>query len=41
MQNEDMFSNPHVFNPDRHIKDGGINQDILNPIPPSFGFGRR
>ncbi|RXW24077.1 hypothetical protein EST38_g1779 [Candolleomyces aberdarensis] len=41
MQNEEMFPNPHVFDPDRHIKNGRINEDTINPIPPSFGFGRR
>ncbi|KAJ2912527.1 hypothetical protein MD484_g7884, partial [Candolleomyces efflorescens] len=41
MQNEDVFPHPQVFNPDRHLKDGQINGDLLNPIPPSFGFGRR
>jgi cytochrome P450 len=41
MQNEAEFPNPRVFDPDRHIKDGQINPDILNAIPLSFGFGRR
>ncbi|KAJ2921469.1 hypothetical protein H1R20_g15623, partial [Candolleomyces eurysporus] len=41
MQNEDMFPDPHAFNPERHIKDGRINQDLLDPISPNFGFGRR
>ncbi|KAJ2921472.1 hypothetical protein H1R20_g15624, partial [Candolleomyces eurysporus] len=41
MQNGELFPNPHVFDPDRHIKNGQINQDIIDPIPPSFGYGRR
>ena len=42
MQNEAMFPNPQVFDPDRHIdEDGRIRKDMIDPVPPSFGFGRR
>ena len=39
--NPDIFPEPERFNPDRFIKDGILNRDILDPLSIAFGFGRR
>jgi hypothetical protein len=30
-----------TFKPERYLKDGKINPDILDPMVATFGFGRR
>jgi cytochrome P450 len=34
------YDNPSEFIPERHIKDGKIDKDVLDPYA-VFGFGRR
>ncbi|KAF6757369.1 cytochrome P450 [Ephemerocybe angulata] len=41
LRNPAHYDNPNEFNPGRHIKDGQINKDILDPYTVAFGFGRR
>ncbi|KAJ3540047.1 hypothetical protein NMY22_g4464 [Coprinellus aureogranulatus] len=35
------YDNPSEFIPERHIKDGEIDKDVLDPSSLVFGFGRR
>lgn len=35
------MSKQYAFNPDRFVKDGVLDPDILNPEVAAFGFGRR
>ncbi|KAF8815154.1 cytochrome P450 [Phlegmacium glaucopus] len=35
------FDNPMEYKPERYLKDGKLNPDILDPNTVSFGFGRR
>jgi hypothetical protein len=35
------FEDPMTFKPERYLKDGKINPDILDPMVATFGFGRR
>lgn len=41
MHDEKMYPNPHTFNPDRFMKDGALNSEVLDPAEIVFGFGRR
>jgi cytochrome P450 len=41
LYNEEVYPSPNVFNPDRFIKDGVLNQEIQDPRDIVFGFGRR
>lgn len=41
LHNPDDYPDPSIFNPDRFIKDGKINPDVLDPTTITFGFGRR
>jgi cytochrome P450 len=42
LQDEEIFSDPKEFNPDRFIKAGVPVKDILDPtVVATFGFGRR
>ncbi len=36
-----MYPNPDIFAPERFLKDGMPNPDILDPQDVAFGFGRR
>ncbi|KAJ2918174.1 hypothetical protein MD484_g2275, partial [Candolleomyces efflorescens] len=36
-----VFENPMEFNPERYIKDGKFNTDLIDPMSFAFGFGRR
>ena len=41
LHDPEMYPEPERFNPDRFIKDGILNRDILDPLSIAFGFGRR
>ncbi|KAI0348398.1 cytochrome P450 [Trametopsis cervina] len=41
LRDETAYQEPHVFNPDRFLKDGKIDPDVLDPATASFGYGRR
>jgi hypothetical protein len=41
LRNEEVYPSPDIFNPDRFIKDGVLNQEIRDPRDIVFGFGRR
>ena len=36
-----MYPDPHTFAPDRFLKNGVLDPDILDPQDVAFGFGRR
>ncbi|KAJ7146858.1 cytochrome P450 [Mycena epipterygia] len=40
LQDEEMYPDPHVFKPERFLRDGKLNPDIRDPQA-VFGFGRR
>ena len=35
------YPNPDAFFPDRFLKDGNIDPEVLDPSAIAFGFGRR
>ena len=35
------FNNPMKFQPERYLKDGKLNPDVMDPDSAVFGFGRR
>ncbi|KAJ7065520.1 cytochrome P450 [Mycena amicta] len=41
LHDEDMYPDPHSFNPDRFLIDGKLNPDVRDPDKAAFGFGRR
>ncbi|KAI0330737.1 cytochrome P450 [Cubamyces sp. BRFM 1775] len=41
LHDPDQYLNPGAFNPDRFLKNGELNEDILDPAAVMFGFGRR
>ncbi|KAJ7578020.1 cytochrome P450 [Mycena floridula] len=41
LHDENIYPEPFAFNPDRFMKDGKLNPDVLNPEAIIFGFGRR
>lgn len=38
---EKMYPEPETFNPDRFMRDGESNPDVLDSKLVAFGFGRR
>ena len=38
---EKMYPAPETFNPDRVMKDGKLDPNVLDPKHVAFGFGRR
>ncbi|KAM5536771.1 hypothetical protein V8D89_009489 [Ganoderma adspersum] len=41
MHDPTLYQDPHVFRPERFIRDGKPDPSVLDPIPFVFGFGRR
>ncbi|KAI0076588.1 cytochrome P450 [Panus rudis PR-1116 ss-1] len=41
LHDETAYPEPYAFNPDRFIKNGQLNPDVLDPAVAAFGFGRR
>ncbi|KAF9480937.1 cytochrome P450 [Pholiota conissans] len=41
LNDETIYPNPRLFNPDRFLKDGKLHCSILDPVNVGFGFGRR
>ena len=35
------FNNPMEFQPERFLKDGKLNSDVIDPADVAFGYGRR
>ncbi|KAI0360492.1 CyP450 monooxygenase [Trametes cingulata] len=40
-RDESRYPNPREFQPERFLKDGKLNPDILDPAEFAFGYGRR
>jgi cytochrome P450 len=41
MHDPEQFDDPMAFNPERYLKDGKINREVLSPEAGTFGYGRR
>ncbi|OCH95269.1 cytochrome P450 [Obba rivulosa] len=41
LHDEDVYTEPSAFNPDRFMRDTQLNPDLLDPASVAFGFGRR
>ncbi|KAH6919268.1 cytochrome P450 [Coprinopsis sp. MPI-PUGE-AT-0042] len=41
MHDPEYFDEPMAFKPERYLKDGKINHDVVSPEAASFGYGRR
>ena len=35
------FCNPMEYQPERYLKDGKLNPDVMDPASVAFGYGRR
>ena len=36
-----IFNNPMEYQPERYLKDGKLNSDVMDPDTVAFGYGRR
>ena len=41
MHDPKTFKNPMALEPERYLKDGKLNPDVLDSSDVAFGFGRR
>ena len=41
MHDPKSFDNPMEYQPERFLKDGKLNPDVLDPASVAFGYGRR
>ncbi|KAF8992236.1 cytochrome P450 [Cyathus striatus] len=41
LHDENRYPEPSKFNPERHMKDGKLRNDVMNPADAAFGYGRR
>jgi cytochrome P450 len=41
MHDPEVFDDPMIFKPERYLKNGRINKEILDPNDVAFGYGRR
>ena len=41
MHNPDIFGDPMEFRPERYLKNGQLDPDMLDPEAVAFGFGQR
>ena len=41
MHDPKLFDNPMKYDPERYLKDGKLNPDVMDPGSVAFGFGRR
>ncbi|EJD43159.1 cytochrome P450 [Auricularia subglabra TFB-10046 SS5] len=41
LRDEQTYPDPLAYRPERFLKDGKINEDVMNPRSAVFGFGRR
>ena len=41
LNDERVYPEPHVFKPERFLKDGRLDSSVRDPMKIAFGFGRR
>ncbi|KAF8815538.1 cytochrome P450 [Phlegmacium glaucopus] len=41
LNNPEVFGDPMEYRPERFLKDGKLNPDVMDPSSVAFGFGRR
>lgn len=41
MRDPEAYPDPHMFKPERFLKDGQFNRDVRDPFTMAFGYGRR
>lgn len=41
LHDPEVFEDPFEYKPDRFLKDGEVNPEVLDPNLVSFGYGRR
>ena len=41
LHDSEVYPEPERFLPERFVKDGKLNPDIMDPATVAFGFGRR
>ena len=40
LHDPDEYPDPHIFKPERFMKNGKLNPDVRDPNLAAFGFGR-
>ena len=41
LHDEKLYPQPEMFQPERFLKNGKLNPDVLDPERVAFGYGRR